>query len=83
MCRLRDVPNEVHEIVTSVYSINKAGYTATLIVCGWAGAMLEKVTWASGHEPYAQKAQKRRESKQGTNQPIDHTNRPTDRHSGV
>ena len=22
---------------------NKAGYTATLVACGWAGAMLEKV----------------------------------------
>ena len=26
----------------------KAGYTATLVACGWAGAMLEKVTKASG-----------------------------------
>ena len=38
---------------------NKAGYTATLVACGWAGAVLEKVTRASGQEPYAQKAQKR------------------------
>ena len=38
---------------------NKAGYTATLVACGWAGEMLEKVTRASGPEPYAQKAQKR------------------------
>ena len=38
---------------------NKAGYTATLVACGWAGAELEKVTRASGQEPYAQKAQKR------------------------
>ena len=36
---------------------NKAGYTATLIACGWAGAVLQKVTRASGQEPYAQKAQ--------------------------
>ena len=27
---------------------NKAGYTATLVKCGWAGAVLEKVTRASG-----------------------------------
>ena len=33
---------------------NKAGYTATLVACGWAEAMLEKVTKASGQEPYAQ-----------------------------
>ena len=42
---------------------NKAGYTATLVACGWAGAVLEKVTRASGQEPYAQKAKKRRKSK--------------------
>ena len=32
---------------------NKAGNTAVLVVCGWAGAVLEKVTRASGQEPYA------------------------------
>ena len=37
---------------------NKAGYTATLVACGWAGAVLEKVIRASGQEPYAEKAQK-------------------------
>ena len=42
--------------------INKAGYTATLVACVWAGAVLEKVIRASGQEPYAQKAQKRRKS---------------------
>ena len=31
--------------------INKAGYTATLVACRWAGAVLEKVTRASGQEP--------------------------------
>ena len=50
---------------------NKAGYTATLVACGWAVAVLEKVTMASGQEPYAQKAQERRKSKKGTNQPTD------------
>ena len=38
------------------HAYNKAGYTATLIVCGWAGAVLEKITRASGQELYAQKA---------------------------
>ena len=33
--------------VTSTYS-NKAGYTATLVARGWAGAVLEKVTRAFG-----------------------------------
>ena len=30
---------------------NKAGYTATLVACGWAGAVLKEVTRASGQEP--------------------------------
>ena len=42
---------------------------ATLVACGWAGAVLGKVTRASGQEPYAQKAQKRQKSKKGTDQP--------------
>ena len=46
---------------------NKAGYTASLVACGWAGAVLEKVTRASGQESYAQKAKKRQKSKKGTN----------------
>ena len=29
---------------------NKAGYTATPVACGWAGAVLEKVTRAFGQE---------------------------------
>ena len=28
----------------------KAGYTATLVACGWVGAVLEKVTRASAHK---------------------------------
>ena len=55
-------------------SNNKAGCTANLVACGWAGAVLEKVTGSSGQELYAQKAQKRRKSKKGTDQP---TNGPT------
>ena len=51
---------------------NKAGYAATLVACGWAAAVLGKVTRASWKEPYAQKAQKRQKSKKGT------TNRQTD-----
>ena len=31
--------------------VNKAGYKATLVACGWAGAVLENATWASGQEP--------------------------------
>ena len=42
---------------------NKYKYTATLVACGWAGAVLEKVTRAFGQESYAQKAQKRQKSK--------------------
>ena len=54
---------------------NKARYTATLFACGWAGAVLKKVIRASGLEQYAQKAQKRRKNKKGTDRP---TNQPTD-----
>ena len=63
------------ELQTSTWAhFNKAEYTATLVACGWAGAVLEKVNRASGQELYAQKAQKRQKSKKGTNQP---TNQPT------
>ena len=56
---------------------NKAGYTATLVACGWAVAVLEKVTRAFGEECKLEKLKNAKE--QGTNlptyQPID---RPTD-----
>ena len=58
--------------------ITKAGYTATLVACGWAGARLEKVTSASRQEPYAQKAKKVK--KGPTNRP---TNQPTDRRTDI
>ena len=45
------------------HACNKAGYTATLVVPGWAGAVLEKVTGATGQELYAQKTQKLQKSK--------------------
>ena len=32
-------------------NVNKAGYTAILVACGWAEAVLEKVTRTSGKEP--------------------------------
>ena len=35
--------------------MNKAGYTATEVACGWAGAVLEKVTRASGQLKNAEK----------------------------
>ena len=64
--------------LTALAHFNKAGYLATLVACGWAGAVLEKVTRASGEEPYAQKAQKRQKTKEGTDQPTDHsTDQPT------
>ena len=50
---------------------NKAGYTATLVACGWAGALLGKVTRASVQEPYAPKAQNTEKVKRGP------TDRPT------
>ena len=32
------------------YTFNKAGYTATPVTCGWAWAVIEKVTRAFGLE---------------------------------
>ena len=45
----------VHMILFNVFykvmiKSNKARYTATLVACGWAGAVLKKVTRASGQE---------------------------------
>ena len=42
--------------------INKAGYAATPVACGWAGAVFE-VTWSFGQEQWGQKPQKPKESK--------------------
>ena len=68
---------EKKEVEETAIEKNKAGHTVTLVGCGWAGAVLEKVTRASGQEPYAQKALKRQKSKKGK------TNQPTNRHSRV
>ena len=37
--------------------LNKAGYTATPVVCGWAGAIFELIR-AFGQEQYGQKNEK-------------------------
>ena len=74
----------IRQLVVTFWT-NKAGYTATLVACWWAGAVLEKVTKvtkASGQELYAKKAQNRQKKvKRGpTDRPTD---QPTDQHSGV
>ena len=58
---------------------NKAGYMATLVACGWAGAVLEKVTRASGQEPYTKKLKNAKEVKmEPTSRPTNlPTNQPT------
>ena len=45
---------------------NKAKYTASSVACGWAGAVLEKVTRAFGQEQQAQKVQKPPKNNKGT-----------------
>ena len=66
------------ELQTSTWAhFNKAEYTATLVACGWAGAVLEKVTRASGQEPYAQSSKNAEKVKRGP------TEQSSDRHSGV
>ena len=52
--KLKDKKNEKKK--------NKAGYTATPVACGWAGAIFE-VSGAFGQERYSQKPHKRRKSK--------------------
>ena len=54
---------------------NKAGYTATLVACGWAGAVLEKVTRASGRSRMLKKLKNAEKVKKGTDRPTD---QPTD-----
>ena len=41
-----------------LFITKKAGYTATLVACGWAGAVNEKVTGAFGQELRAKNAKK-------------------------
>ena len=38
------------ESTTSKVKSTKAGYTATLVACGWAGAAMEKVTGLFGQK---------------------------------
>ena len=60
---------------------NKAGYAATLVACGWAGAVLEKVTGHLGRGCMLKELKNAEKVKRGpTNQPTDG---PTDRQSGV
>ena len=49
---------EKKEVEETAIEKNKAGHTVTLVGCGWAGAVLEKVTGSSGQELYTQKAKK-------------------------
>ena len=63
---------------------NKAGYTATLVACGWAGAVFELLK----HLGKCSEAKDRKNIKKvkwgPTNQPTNRpTNRPTDQHGGV
>ena len=51
---------------------NKAGYTATLVACGLAGAVLEKVTRASGQELYAEQVIQGSHMVSGTRCPVEH-----------
>ena len=51
---------------------NKAGYTATLVACKWAVAVLEKVTRASGQSSVLKKHKNAENVKRGpTDQPAD------------
>ena len=59
---------------------NKAGYTATLVVCGWAGAVFELLE----HLGKCSEAKDRKNIKKVKWGPTDQpTDRPTDGQSGV
>ena len=62
------------------FYVNKAGYTATKVACGWAGAIFE-VTRPFGQEQWGQRNKIIKKSKVWqTNRPTDQpTNRPTDK----
>ena len=51
---------QFHHIVMCVW--NKAGYTATQVACGWAGAIF-KATPSFGQEQWGQRPQKPKKSK--------------------
>ena len=72
------------EIEVLLPLFDKHGTLQNNEACGSAGAVLEKVTRASGQEPHVQKAQKAEKVKRGpTDQPTDQsTDRPTDRPTG-
>ena len=64
----------------SSFDMNKAGYTATPVACGWAEAVIE-VTRLFGQEQWSQKPQKPKKEKCDgrTDGPTDRqTNGPTD-----
>ena len=59
-------------------ALNKAGYTATLVACGWEGAVFELLKHL-GKCSEAKDRKNIKKSKMGTNRPTNQpTNRPTD-----
>ena len=62
------------------FTVNKAGYTATLVACGWAGAVFELLK----HLGKCSEAKDRKNIKKVKWGPTDRpTNQPTDGQSGV
>ena len=62
-CRVKRGREERKKVKFSKHTKkNKAGYTATPVACGWAGAIFE-ISGAFGQERYSQKTHKRRKSK--------------------
>ena len=63
--------------------MNKAGYTATEVACGWAGAVMKKAypsIWAGA---VTQKPPVTPKKANADGQTDRQTDRPTDRHSGL
>ena len=79
-----ELPTTIISTRNSMRYENKAGYTATSVACGWAGAVFELLK----HLARSSEAKDRKNIKKVkwglTNQPTNRpTDRPTDRQSGV
>ena len=74
----------ISDISSSIHYLNKAGYTATLVACRWAGAVIE-VTSSFGQVQWGQRLQKQKKSKvwRTDGRTDGPTDRPRDQQSGV
>ena len=70
----------ISDISSSIHYLNKAGYTATLVACRWAGAVIKKTNPIIRAEAVTQKPPVTRKKLTRTDGLTEH---PTDGHSGL